>query len=117
MNNMTAYEMLSGFINYFMYNTTDFSKEDIASALSELSGEFNADMSWDELVEKAKELGYEYDKDDYGFGHTLHKKMNTEIRSIYATGNVVIEDINGVGFIFKEGRTPAQMYQIMLALD
>lgn len=114
---MTAYEMLSGFINYFMYNATDYSKEDIARALLTLSSEFNDNMSWDELVEKAKKLGYEYLKDDYGLGHTLHKKMNTEIRFIYATGNVVIEDINGVGFIFKESRTPSQMYQIMLALD
>lgn len=41
MTNMTAYEMLSGFINYFMYNATDFTKKDVASALSKLSGEFN----------------------------------------------------------------------------
>ena len=40
MSNMTAYEMLSGFINYFIYNATDFTKEDIASALLKLSGEF-----------------------------------------------------------------------------
>lgn len=41
MSNMTPYEMLSGFINYFMYNATDYSKEDIARALSKLSDEFN----------------------------------------------------------------------------
>lgn len=78
---------------------------------------FPPEMTWEELVEKARELGYEYLKDDYGLGHTLHKKMNTEIRFIYATGNIVIEDINGVGFIFRENRTPAQMYQIMKALE
>lgn len=74
-------------------------------------------MTGEELVKKAEELGYEYLKDDYGLGHTLHKKMNTEIRFVYATGNIVIEDINGYGFIFKENRTPSQMYQMMKALE
>ena len=78
---------------------------------------FEPEMTWEELANKAEELGYEYLKDGYGLGHTLHKKMNTEIRFVYATGNIVIEDINGYGFIFKENRTPAQMYQIIKALE
>lgn len=56
MSNMTAYEMLSGFINYFMYNTTDFTKEDIASALSKLSGEFNDTTIVQELTDRVKLL-------------------------------------------------------------
>lgn len=56
MTNMTAYEMLSGFINYFMYNATDFTKKDIASALSELSGEFNDGNTEQELRDRVKLL-------------------------------------------------------------
>lgn len=56
MSNMTAYEMLSGFINYFMYKTTDFSKEDIASALLELSEEFNDAGIVQELRDRVKLL-------------------------------------------------------------
>lgn len=55
MTNMTAYEMLSGFINYFMYNATDFTKKDIASALSKLSGEFNNTGTMQELRGRIKQ--------------------------------------------------------------
>lgn len=53
---MTAYEMLSGFINYFMYNATDYTKEDIASALSKLSDEFNDTGTVQKLNERVKLL-------------------------------------------------------------
>ena len=56
MSNMTAYEMLDGFINYFMYNATDFTKEDVASALSKLSGEFNDGSTVQELNDRVKLL-------------------------------------------------------------
>lgn len=109
MNDMTAYEMLGGFINYFMYNATDFTKEDIAGALSKLSGEFNADMSWDELVEKAKKLGYEYDEDGF---LSNDENSNAVEFTFDKWGNIATGSQIAV-----EGRTPAQLYQIMLALD
>lgn len=56
MSDITAYEMLSGFINYFMYNATDFTKKDIASALSKLSGEFNDGNTEQELRDRVKLL-------------------------------------------------------------
>ena len=56
MSNMTAYEMLDGFINYFMYNATDFTKEDVASALSKLSGEFNDGSTVQDLKDRIKLL-------------------------------------------------------------
>lgn len=56
MTNMTAYEMLSGFINYFMYNTTDFTKKDIAGALLKLSGEFNDGNVVQKLNDRVKLL-------------------------------------------------------------
>lgn len=67
---------------------------------------FPPEMTWEELVEKAKELGYEYDDE--------LEKLTNQYFYFYKTGG----EIYGVSFdLFTRHRTPAQMYQIMLALE
>lgn len=66
------------------------------------------DMSWDELVEKAKELGYEYSD---GVLYNIDNSNAVEF-TFDKWGNIVTGSQIAV-----EGRTPAQLYQIMLALN
>lgn len=66
------------------------------------------DMSWDELVEKAKKLGYEYSD---GVLYNIDNSNACEF-TFDNYGNIWISGQTAV-----EGRTPAQMYQIMLALN
>ena len=65
-------------------------------------------MSWEELVEKAKELGYEYSD-----GVLCNIDNSNACEFIFDMfGNIWIGEQTAV-----EGRTPAQIYQIMLALN
>ena len=64
------------------------------------------EMTWKELVEKAKELGYEYDDE-------LEKITNQYYYFYKIEG-----EIYNVSFeLIAKDRTPDQMYQIMLALE
>ena len=66
------------------------------------------DMSWDELVEKAKELGYEYSNSVlYNIDNSNAVEFTFDKWGNIATGGQTV----------VEGRTPDQLYQIMLALD
>lgn len=96
MSNMTAYEMLSGFINYFMYNATDFTKEDIASALSKLSGEFN-DNTAPVLKKENARLKSERDKFAYDLG--VSNTKNGELLRLLKKCKFAIEEhpIYGIG--------------------
>ena len=66
------------------------------------------DMSWDKLVKKAKKLGYEYSD---GVLYNIDNSNACEF-TFDNYGNIWISGQTAV-----EGRTPAQMYQIMLALE
>ena len=64
------------------------------------------EMTWKELVEKAKELGYEYDDE--------LEKLTNQYYYFYKIGG----EIFNVSFeLIAKDRTPDQMYQIMLALE
>ena len=64
------------------------------------------EMTWKELVEKAKELGYEYDDE--------LEKITNQYYYFYKIGG----EIFNVSFeLIAKDRTPDQMYQIMLALE
>ena len=64
------------------------------------------EMTWKELVEKAKELGYEYDDE--------LEKITNQYYYFYKIGG----EIYNVSFeLITKDRTPDQMYQIMLALE
>ena len=64
------------------------------------------EMTWKELVEKAKELGYEYDDE--------LEKITNQYYYFYKIGG----EIYNVSFeLIAKDRTPDQMYQIMLALE
>lgn len=69
-------------------------------------------MTWEELVEKAKELGYKTEKACcYRFG-VLFEKDGTVWSKIYDDNCCFLERV-----CFAKERTPDQMYQIMLALE
>lgn len=63
-------------------------------------------MTWEELCEKAKKLGYEYDDE--------LEKLTNQFFYFYKNGG----KIYNVSFeLFARQRTPKQMYQIMKALE
>ena len=74
-------------------------------------------MTWEELKEKAKELGYYevYDDGDvpYFDGDSSYLLVNNK-NDISFIKDGTIEA--GCGYIISEDRTYEQMYQIMLAL-
>ena len=63
-------------------------------------------MTWKELVEKAKELGYEYNEEK--------EELKNCDAYFYRSGG---EIYNCYLDLVAEFRTPEQMYQIMLALN
>lgn len=69
-------------------------------------------MTWEELVEKVKELGWEYKKTDYNYSESLFL-INEDYVNIqfYQEGELMVGET-----IVSKNRTPDQMYQIMLAL-
>lgn len=68
-------------------------------------------MTWEELKEKAKELGYRLDDIGCCF-EVIREPIEEEIpKSFYKDGEIFIDSTQ----ISRE-RTPDQMYQIMLAL-
>lgn len=76
-------------------------------------------MTWEELKEKAKELGYYelYDDGDvpYFDGDGSYLLINSNSKNIIRFfKDRIIED--EWGYIISEDRTYEQMYQIMLAL-
>ena len=75
-------------------------------------------MTWEELTEKAKELGYKYIK-ERGVAQLYNDFVGCRINFIITSGNVVIDipfpEITYSG-ILCEHISADQMYQIMLAL-
>lgn len=69
-------------------------------------------MTWEELVEKAKELGYKTEKTCCHRVGVLFKKDGTVWSKIYDDNGYFFERV-----CFTKERTPDQMYQIMLALE
>ena len=72
-------------------------------------------MTWEELKEKAKELGYRVVEDDGDLSYLdiiEYLTKNDVNISFYDDGLVE----TNCGCIVAENRTPDQMYQIMLAL-
>lgn len=67
-------------------------------------------MTWEELVEKAKEIGWEYKKTDYTESLFLLNEDYVNIQ-FYLEGEMMVDET-----IFSKNRTPDQMYQVMLAL-
>jgi len=68
-------------------------------------------MTWEELVEKAKELGWEYNKTAYSeYLLSWYGEDDTSIK-FYSDGEIIVDNST-----FTQYRTPDQMYQIMLAL-
>ena len=74
------------------------------------------DMSWDELVEKAKELGYEITEyspyKENKIGQILSKYFDCTSIDFLDKGEIWVD-----GATLAFDRTPSQMYQIMLALE
>ena len=72
-------------------------------------------MTWEELKEKAKELGYWLRKDDGDIPYLgiteLLVKDGVDI-AFFDYGSIEVD----CGYILAENRTYEQMYQIMLAL-
>jgi hypothetical protein len=68
-------------------------------------------MTWEELKEKALELGYEYKKPAYAEYYIFSLNKDNVIIQFYADGEIMVDET-----IFAQNRTPDQMYQIMLAL-
>lgn len=68
-------------------------------------------MNWEELVEKAKELGYEVSS---FYGNRNQKYEYFEKRGICFNSNGLVETRSDV---IVANRTPDQMYNIMLALE
>lgn len=66
-------------------------------------------MTWEELVEKAKELGAYYEKEG-----DLRECSCLFFHGICFQESGIIDE--GYFFVIQENRTPDQMYQIMLAL-
>lgn len=69
-------------------------------------------MTWEELVEKAKELGYKTEKNCCHRVGVLFEKNGTVWSKIYDDNGYFFERV-----CFAKERTPDQMYQIMLALS
>nr|DAW57946.1 MAG TPA: hypothetical protein [Caudoviricetes sp.] len=65
-------------------------------------------MIWEELCEKAQELGYS----EWGF--CLEGKA--DLIRFYKNGQIKVRNFDTVFIQIAENRTPDQMYQIMLAL-
>lgn len=68
-------------------------------------------MTWEELKEKAKELGWEYKNPAYAEYSIFSLNKNDVIINFYTDGDIMVD-----GTIISRNRTPEQMYQIMLAL-
>lgn len=67
-------------------------------------------MTWEELKEKAKELGWEYKKT--ACSESLFSlNEDATIIQFYPEGEIMVDET-----IISPNRTPEQMYQIMLAL-
>lgn len=64
------------------------------------------ELSWEELVDKAKDLGYVYNEEN--------EELTNRDYYFYAVGG---EIYNGYLDLFARGCSPSQMYQIMLALE
>lgn len=73
-------------------------------------------MTWEELVEKAKELGYEVTEytpyKENRIGHMLSKYFECTSIDFLDKGEIWVD---GATLVFN--RTPDKMYQIMLALE
>ena len=68
-------------------------------------------MTWEELKEKAKELGWEYKKTNYSeYLLSWYGEDDTSIK-FYSDGEIIVDNST-----FTQYRTPDQMYQIMLTL-
>lgn len=67
-------------------------------------------MTWEELKEKAKEMGWEYKKTAYSEYLLSWEVEDTSIK-FYPDGEIMVDNST-----FSQDRTPDQMYQIMLAL-
>lgn len=68
-------------------------------------------MTWEELIEKAKEIGYQQNDIDCCF-EVIREPIEEEIpKSFYKDGDIFID-----GTRISRERTYEQMYQIMLAL-
>ena len=67
-------------------------------------------MTWEELKEKAKKLGWEYKKTDYS-EYLLSWEIEDTAIKFYSDGEITVDEAT-----FAQYRTPEQMYQIMLAL-
>lgn len=69
-------------------------------------------MTWEELKEKAKELGFEVS--------SYTNEDDVELEYIYCNDYIYLEEDGTITTstenIVAENRTPEQMYQIMLAL-
>lgn len=72
------------------------------------------DMSWEELIEKAEKLGGVIGKNtgNIYFSNLVFE----EDGGIYLDDRLLDDECNVIPCI-SSNRTPAQMYQIMLALD
>lgn len=72
---------------------------------------FEPEMTWEELVEKAKELGY--------VSHNARCLEKNDLFFSWDKQITFVRDINFIGIrvTIAENRTPAQMYQIMKALE
>lgn len=72
-------------------------------------------MTWEELVKKAKELGYIYSKENNPFtGEPAVGVLEKQNGFLYFFEDGAVETSADV---LAENRTPDQMYQIMLALE
>lgn len=70
-------------------------------------------MTWDELIKKAKELGYLYIDNDTGtYLYSPDKNIS------FCRNGCIVADSNMIGgdVYFGHNRTPEQMWQIMEAL-
>lgn len=75
-------------------------------------------MSWEELKEKAKELGYKYIK-ERGVAQLYKDFESCRINFIETSGNVIVDirfPLTVYSGIFCEHISVDKMYQIMLAL-
>lgn len=75
-------------------------------------------MTWEELTEKAKELGYKYIK-ERGVAQLYKDFIGCRINFIETSGNVVVDipiPTITYGRILCEQISADKMYQIMLAL-
>ena len=82
------------------------------------------EMTWEELVDKAKQLGYEFEMFEEGHGLNMCKPEQTEGPYFYydttdkkSGGEIGVRIDSWSINWFAKNRTPSQMYQIMLALE